>query len=141
MPIALIAIATILSIEIISRRYNKKSLAKQQKRQAFDQMMARAGNEQARVDIEVRRRKMEDKQARKGKGKGKEGKRGEGNGGKKMLKGKYERVRGRLARGRMRRVGRVVGSDGYEVVDVTHDWNERYKMEMDSWDFGGSGEW
>ena len=138
MAIALIAIATILSIEIISRRYNKKSLAKHQNRQAFDEMMTSAANEQARGDIEVRR-KMEDKQT--WKGTAKEGKGRGSNGDEKTPKGEYERVRGRLAEGRMRRGGRVVGSDGYEVVDVTRDWEERYKMEMDSWDFGGSGEW
>lgn len=128
MPIALIAIAAILGIEIISRRYKKRILAKHQKRQAFDKMMASADNEQTRADIEARRRKMEE---RKGKGKG---------------KGKAERARGRLVGGRMRKKGeergkRAVGSDGYEVVDVTREWGESYKMEMDSWDFGGSGEW
>ena len=139
MPIALIVIATILSIEIISRRYNKNSLAKHQKRQEFDKMMASADNEQARADVEMRRRKMEDKQARKGKAK--EEKSIKGSGDAKTPKRKLERVRGRLAGGRMRRGSKKIGSDGYEVVDVTRDWEERYKTEMDSWDFGGSGEW
>lgn len=87
-------------------------------------MIASAENEQARADIEARRRSIE----------------------KRNGKGKVERARRRLMGKRMRKMERergkrVVGSDGYEVVDVTKEWEERYKMEMDSWDFGGSGEW
>lgn len=123
MPIALIAIATILGIEFISRRYNKNSLAKHQKRQAFDKMTASADNEQARADIGARRRKMEDKKVkRKGRGKGK----GKGKGGPLAgdmgKQGRMDRVRGRLAGGRMRRGNGVVGSDGYKVVDATREW-------------------
>ena len=139
MPIALIAIVTILSIEIISRRRNTRSLAKYQKRQAFDKMMANANNEQAMADIEARSRKMEVN--RKGKGMARKGRKGKE---KEMEKqGRVERLREILAGGRMRRsrAGKVVGSDGYEAVDVTREWEERYKIEMDSWDFGGSGEW